>query len=267
MDHWRLDRWLAYWFVGTATTVITIPLLLWVWRDGEAGFYRYQTGISALVAMCAALIAYRSMLSQRRNADRQLEDARKAREDAQDRKRLASVAALPVALADVTGYAESCTRLLTEVHPIKFFQDCDFRPEWPEGQLPPPLPSGATIGTIKECVEFAPSPVALALAKLLQTLQVQHSRLEGLHADMTGRSTLEVVVVAHTIQSHLYDALELHLMGSRLFYYARGETLEAPPPVDLPGMVSTAHINGLREPAYDGLHQLIALRLKEAGPA
>lgn len=219
----------------------------------------YQSLIGALVAVAAAVIAYQNLQRSQHNADRQIADAREAREHALERKRLASTAALPVALTMIGSYATACVQALIRVR--KTVDNEQFaQVDWPDGVVVPSIPDRDVLGTIKECVEYAPLPVAEALAKLFGELQVQHARLDGLYQDATERANRNVVSTLHHVDSSIIDALRLYAFAGSLFRYARGETREAPHELTFEDTMGAASVHGLYDHNAPALIKFVLMR-------
>ena len=167
----------------------------------------WETLLVGASAILAAVVTIRQVRSQIRQTDRL------AREDLA-RKGYAARAILPLALSGLTDYTIHCIDLLADLLP----KDLDEQMVIDRLIEVPPLPDDV-IPSLREAIHFANDNDAKTLADLLGGLQIQHSRLRGLHRKMMnpGLHAFTTSEIAHLV----IDAAEVAAGVAASFKYAR----------------------------------------------
>lgn len=182
-------------------------LFLWV-KDWETIF-------AAALALAAALIGAAFIQRQ----IRQVEERR-------ERRYLAVRATMPLTLSRLCAYADACVQVLLPFSRKKanggHFEDAAA----PAFTLPV-VPSDI-VTDLRDMIEACSSEQAEPLVELLGALQVQMSRLSGLHADLSGPK--RKIVGDSYFYTVMLDSADLYARASDLFDFARA----GPGAVDAP---------------------------------
>jgi len=259
MDYSQQDTRFTYWIAGNITALVVIPMGLWIAENGLQAVKEFQPLIGALIALAAAAIAYRSMRNQQRIADRALEDTQKARAEAKQRKQVASVAALPVALARINDYASECIALLVKIFPNDLVADVS-KQKWNTDDSPPNLPSGEVIGIIKECIEHTDGDIARELGNILIRLNLQHVSLMNAYRDRRRDKFPHVLYSQSISAAYLYDALDIYARtGNMLIHLADEDSKILRMDLDI---ASVAVILNLNRTEFETRHTFIAQRYR-----
>ena len=154
---------------------------------------RYQTMVSGLLALSAAVVAYLAARAQIRHAEGLVEKRRQAEE-------YAARAGLPLALTEVCNYAAACrdifkSRLLNRKY---------------SSPLELPLFPGDVVEPLQYCIRFSDKDQAKKIADLLSFLQIFQSRVTD--SDRWSKMAL---------YDGISDAVVLNLLASDLYDYGR----------------------------------------------
>lgn len=166
---------------------------------------RYQTLISALIALLGALLTIRYLRKQIQHSD----DQEKKRVE---RQNYAARSSLPVALSQIYSYGEECLKLLAQAK----YRMTDSAPYSIYGALTAPEIATFPLSTLDRNIEFADNPAKERMADLIACVQVQRSRIEGVLSSPTHIS----------LASSTVDIYEILSVIDSLFPYSRRETDE-----------------------------------------
>lgn len=196
--------------------------------------YDWQTLLSGLLALIAALIAAGFLIWQTRIMKAQLRADSMRHDEARRAKQRSARVALPDALADVSRYVRACAWSL-------FQRNTD--------EVVAPV---TAIATLKSATEFLDDGPAGAVAAIVLHYQVQHSR----------HSLPEMPKF-----DRMYDCVRLGYLTDRVFEYARGDVadLSSPPDRDCEGMLKI--LRGLRTEVWpmsegDDLHEKVSQKIR-----
>jgi len=171
---------------------------------------QWQNLIAAVVAVGAAGLAYHGAMQQLRQNDRQERNRR-------SKKHAAVRAMLPLALSQVTEYAQKSEFALLALLP-----QC-------RGQILPPgsliqgLPQilpHETLDVLGELVEYSDDVDVSLVETMVAWIQIYDSRVRGLvrdNADPAGEAT----VFRLNIENYLIDAASIYAAAAALFDYGR----------------------------------------------
>lgn len=169
--------------------------------------FDYQSLVAALIALAGAWWGVSAIHRQIRQAE-QTEQARL------ESKRAAARAVLPIALSATCDYAEDCVRMLQML-----LEKCENQAlhEGVHIDRLPNIPSDA-FGTMKEMIEYARSHERDVLSALLETIQVQRSRISSVSNE---RRQAGQTVLAINLETFIVDAAEVYARASALFLFSR----------------------------------------------
>lgn len=186
--------------------VKTICIVIQIARD-------WQTLIAGLVALFAAYITVREIRRQIKLQERQIANDEARYNDEQRRKLQRARALLPDALSGFANYCDGCVRYLAG--------DQNDLPADPEPAL----------DAIKRAIEFVEPDVADKLTEIVNSYQIQHSRLHH-YGSKSGEAER---------RDRIYDAVRLRYLSGRMFYYARNQAEDEQSPRD--GMLNALRVS------------------------
>ena len=174
---------------------------------------KWQTLISGLIALLAALIAYRAVAKQIQAAEALEEEKRR-------REAEAALALLPLALSDLTKYATDCIELL------KPYVRTSISASGAEGiqvlpRLAIPVVPAHIISSIQSPIRYLSDDTSKFLIDLLRTVQIQQARIQDLIARLANERINELV--RNQIVMQVLDAANVIAKINSLFRKARGE--------------------------------------------
>jgi hypothetical protein len=183
--------------------------------EGVAGWlHKWQTllgtTVAGTVAVIAAYIAFQ-------NTSRSLVHAEALEMNRRRRKHAAVRAVLPLALSQVTAYAEQSARSLDDLT-----SKCD-RETLPIGtaseSLSTPLPT-ETLQTLADFIEYSDSVGVEVIESTVAWIQIHDSRTRSMVQD-NNDSTMTRVVVRTQIEGLIIDAASIYAGAASSFDYAR----------------------------------------------
>lgn len=221
----------------------------------------YQPLIAAFFALVSAGLALwfvqRQIENTREIGAKQREQARELADENTTRKRQAVRAVLPLALNKITKYASDCLRVLREVRLAN-----------PENRYINELPDAVSdiddipddaIKTVKECIEFAEKDVSEYVVKLLLMLQIQSARFESTYGYLKTKGVSGSSVYGHNIDSGIRDTLEIYIIASRIYEYARKKTTQLNMSISGDELTRRALFANFDEHTFSDLFKLLAL--------
>ncbi|UDL96230.1 hypothetical protein LGH83_08645 [Lichenihabitans sp. PAMC28606] len=179
---------------------------------------RYQSLIAGLFALIAACVGYKAI-------QKQIASSEDIVKKALARERLASISVLSLALSDVCDYANLCVKSLV------YFQ----RAPRPGPAFQAPVFPDSVVSILRECIR-ADADQLTGLASLISQIQVFRARIRGEEHSPS------------SVESHLYDALELYVRASDLFDLARNGVER--PLTDRSKLLAAARIIGVDVERY-----------------
>lgn len=181
----------------------------------------WETIFAATLALAAAMIGAAFIQRQ----IRQVEERRQ-------RRYLAVRATMPLTLSRLCGYADDCVQVL---HPFsrKKANGGHLQDNPAEAFALPSVPADI-VTDLRDMIEACSPDQAEPLVELLGVLQVQMSRLGGLHADLAGPK--RKIVGDSYFLTVLLDSADLYARASALFDFARAgpDVADAPEAKRLP---------------------------------
>ncbi|MGN6311723.1 MAG: hypothetical protein ACTHNN_19455 [Xanthobacteraceae bacterium] len=204
----------------------------------------WQTLIGSLIAIAAALVAVWNTTRTLKNG-RELEAFRRCK------KRDAIRSVLPLALSEISDYAESCADALSPLE-----GKCD------EGLLHhhdvsapelPPLPT-SSIQVFSEFIEFADEIDVSVVTRLVGKVQILQARLRSLRTKILQQSE---VTGESTIQDLIVDTAILYAYASACYDYGRGKVATMPTTIDWAGVRSALNNMGYWDFELPDIHKLI----------
>jgi hypothetical protein len=224
-----------------------------MWSGFTAWLQQWQTLVAATVAFSAASIAAYVALH---NTTRSLEHAERSEKHRRMRKHSAVRSVLPIALAELSGYAERSASALNEL-----VGRCD-RDTLPQmlasADLVEPLPTDA-LGTLAIFIEYSDTVDPVAIEGTAALIQIHDSRLRCLTRDNRDPLGRQPVVRAQ-LESSIIDAAAIYAAAGLVFDYAH-RRLD-----NLPGLLTWDDVRGaldsmrLFEDEYPRLHDLVSRR-------
>ncbi len=199
---------LLHW-TGTPLTVCYIfSMFIYPWIEGkgewtyvQAVWDRWQSLNVGMLAFLASVIAFNI---SRYNFNKQRE-----------RDFIAARSFLPEALSDLCDYTEACIPPLKEA----WNKDKHIGSRTPLLNEVPELPKTYK-DIFKHCIALAPKEAGDHLAKILEKLQIQNSRLITFSSNFESTST--TLIDNRTVLGNINDLAELRWLIDQTFNYARG---------------------------------------------
>ncbi len=186
--------------------------------------YQFQTLITGIIAIAAAYLTFRVVREQIKQTS-DLEELRRAREEA------AARAALPLALSEVAEYSLQSIR---SVEGLRKEQAGPERPRLP--QLPV-----SSFSVFQDVARSADREIAKQIVELLSLIQVQHSRLKGLHEGQTQ--------IEHNFLGAIIDAANVYCRVNVLFSYGReSHVINSLPSKE--GLINAVHNARIFDPSH-----------------
>ena len=165
------------------------------------------------------------------------------------RKLRASRTLMPAALSIVSDYAHASVNWLIEAR--KPLAKVEQGKTIEDSELPgaPPEPDVRAFDILKDCVEHSPDAPAKSVATLLSAMQVFRSRVSGIGDRVNKHKSYRGgrVLMEREVNQQIVDAVKLSAMTDGLFPFARMETDEAPPPLDLNAVATAFKLLELNE--------------------
>lgn len=208
----------------TAAALLIIGLKISVIFDV---LQKYQDIIGSLVGSVLTLGAAIPTIMVMQHQIQQTKDLENER---RRRSNTAARAVLPLALREVSDYAEAHAHALMELHKKNAGVSL-----LPDGWKPLTREiSSETISILRENIEFCDESAAGQISKLIVKTQIQSSRLEHRFPHRPNQGNLCIPTASgvgvNPIDGSICDALEIYVLTENLFFYAR-ETPEYGPGV------------------------------------
>jgi hypothetical protein len=182
----------------------------------------WQTLVAATVALIAAVVAFH-------NTSRSLRDAERLEAHRRHRKRNAVRAVLPLALAQVTEYAERSARALVELA-----KRCSPGPTLPQGLAPESIIQALpaeTLATLAEFIEYSDVVNCRIVEQTVAWIQIHDARVGDIFERNCDPSDEPDVVRKEEIEARIIDAASIYAGAAAVFEYARQQQEQLP--VDL----------------------------------
>jgi hypothetical protein len=173
--------------------------------------------IASTVASVAAYIAFG-------NTTRSLEHAEYLERNRRYRKHAATRAVLPLALSQVTGYAERSAHALNEL--IAKCMEEKLPAMIAPDDLVQPLPS-ETLKTLAEFIEYSDAVDVNVLEATVASIQIHDSRLRDL-VKVNRDPSEEGIIIQTQIESYIIDAAAVFAGASANYDYARRRQSQLP---------------------------------------
>jgi hypothetical protein len=178
---------------------------------------KWQTLAAASVASIAAYIAYRNTTRSIRNAE-ELEKHRRSR------KHAALRAVLPLALVQVTNYAERSAHALNDLVNKCNGETLPAKTATRDSLLQP-LPS-ETLKTLSDFIEYSDNVETEVIEATIARIQIHDSRLHELAKANHDPSR---VVVRAELEARIIDAASIYAGAAAVYDYARRRQTQLPP--------------------------------------
>ncbi len=185
--------------------------------------YHYQTLIGGAGALIAAIVTVWVIWKQIEQ-QYELEEGRRLRQSA------AARTALPDALDDLCKYAQGCARQLAKIRDYRSVEDMMYptmKADESFVRVPPgmlrefPQAPPSVISVLSRCVESADESAAREISLLGATLQIQEARLQAVAENGEEGSDGNRLILFHSIDNLILDAVDLHARASNLFGFGR----------------------------------------------
>jgi hypothetical protein len=181
---------------------------------------KWQNLIAAVIAIAAAILAYRSATQQIRQNDQQERNRRS--------KKHASVRAmLPLALSRVAEYAQNSALALNALIPLCHGEALPRHS--PINNLLQPLPHD-TLKMLAEFIEYSDDVNTSLVENMVAWIQIHDARVRGLirdHQEPKGTT----VILTINIEGWIIDAASIYAAADALFEYGRRR--ESRPPTNI----------------------------------
>jgi hypothetical protein len=241
--------------------MLIVLLTVWLGVAGPmpsellAWLQKWQTLAAASVALFAAYIAFR-------NTTRSLAQAEKLETFRRSRKHAALRAVLPLALAQVSNYAERSARALNEL--VGNCTGETLQAMTAPESLVQPLPPD-TLKTLADFIEYSNGDVGI-IADTVAWIQIHDSRLRGLVEANRDPSQTRVVVRTE-IEARIIDAASIYAGATAVFDYARRRESQLPPRLSWDAVGGALRNMRLWDDEHPRLWEILARRERlSAGP-
>lgn len=209
----------------------------------------WQTLTGALVALLAAYIAFR-------NTKHSLNQAARLENNRRGRKHAAVRAVLPLALAQISGYAERSARALNEL-----LGKCTGE-TLPHRTAPETLvqsPPTETLKTLADFIEYSDTLDVRVLEATAAWIQIHDSRVRGLFDDNRSAGSGHVIVRSE-IEGHIIDAASIYAGAASAFDYARRREETLPTELSWDDVRSALRNMRVWEDEYPRVHEALKRR-------
>jgi hypothetical protein len=217
---WNDGNLIAFGFViggiagGVLEAVLPLTSKVFVGNDGRV---QWETLLTGLGAVAAAIVTIASLRQQIRQTEELADSARQ-------RRLKAARAMLPLALSELAEYAMACIKGLYDLRPYFQADGSLDRSREDQGflQWRSPHLSDNVFAALKECIEFMDDAPATAAIDLIRHLQIQRTRLADYMSQLRLNNRPRLILWAH-IDQGMRDAAEIYARVSTLFPFARGQ--------------------------------------------
>lgn len=265
-----------FWLAVKAAQVLSALLFLYAFAkanrldgmlDAAAKWlYHWQTLVAGLLALYGAMRTVetvRRQISQNEKASNdQLAQADRHQREHRERQHRAARAELPPALKSLDNYTTACLKLLRSVPLagpgrilLKEGENVDAAPEVPPEALV----------VLRKCIETVDvESNYVALATLLEKLQIQNSRLQLTRAHI--EPPTPSIVIRHTIESDAADLFEIRQRMNAIWVYARRLTDQIAEAITADSMKTDAFFQDFQADEYPHLAEMLEKRVEEPAP-
>jgi hypothetical protein len=217
------------WFPIALLLIVLLAVWLGIFGPAPPGtsiwLQAWQPLIAATVASTVASFAAYVAFS---NTTRSLRHAEDLERNRRHRKHAATRAVLPLALAQVTSYAERSAHALNDL--VSKCVEEALPPMTAQEDLVQPLPS-ETLKTLAEFIEYSDAVDVNILEATVASIQIHDSRLKDL-INVNRDPSEEGIIVQTQIESYIVDAASILAGAAANYDYARRR--ESQLPVELP---------------------------------
>jgi len=241
------------WFPIALMLIVIIAIWLGIFGPIPGGFaawlQQWQTLTGALVASVAAFIAFG-------NTTRTLAHAERLEKHRRHRKHTAVRAVLPLALAQLTEYAERSARALDQLTIA-----CDgevLPPRTALENVAEPLPS-ETLKILAEFVEYSDTVDVGVIEKTVARIQIHDSRIRRLvqkNCDLLHNE----IVVRREIEGRIIDAAAIYAGAVAALDYARRQQEHLPESISWAAVRSALRDMNLWSDTHPRLYDALARR-------
>ncbi|RWY91845.1 hypothetical protein EHI44_02070 [Rhizobium leguminosarum] len=236
-------------FAFMASSAQDVFTSIFVWLGRFRWLYDFQALIAAMVALMGAWWAASAVHSQIRHAD-MAELARRMDKAAAGR------AVLPLALSEISDYAEACTRQLRSL--IEQTRN-EVLPATVEVGQVPDLPVGA-IQSFLNLIEVIEGKNRQALSTLIGTIQIQRSRLRSIRHRERGDGH---IILRLNLERYVVDAAEIYAQAAALYDFGRKTDSPSVRPVKHSDIAAALHNMRIFDDLYDTLVERYGLASAE----
>ena len=215
--------------------------------DPSLCWYEWQTLISGILAIAAAVIAAALLHSQINQTERHEQDRRN--------RRLESVrASLPLVLSQICGFAREMVVQLVAAR-----RDRPSNTTGPvEGEYNPPELTREIINDLRAFIEASDNAqVNALLSEIIRELQVLTSRARSLidAADTNWNSSIPT-----NLDEYIVQAARLHTITGNLFEFARGEAEGPPDEISWDSVSSFLFFRHVEKDDFPGVYAILERR-------
>ena len=192
-------------------------------RDSLYNWQTLTTGIIALVIGGLSILYLRRQISLQKGEF----DDRRMQEQEIDRRRQAAVRALlPADLSEITGYATSCSDVISAALIASRKEELENKEEEGIGDLDMPILPTRVLSNMQRVIENVDAETASVFATLLRCYQVQNARVRSLISDLKFPTKFGRIKIttSENIEQNFEQTVLLYLLASDLFEYARGKS-------------------------------------------
>lgn len=216
----------------------------------------WQTLTAATVALIAAFIAFQNTSRSLRHSER-LETHRR------NRKHAAIRAVLPLALTQISDYAERSARALDSL--VKKCVEELLPPMAASEDIISKLPA-ETLKTLSEFIEYSDRVSTTLIEETVSRIQIQDSRLRSLLDDNRDPSEPRLIL-KNEIQGYIIDAASIYAGAAAAYNYARRWRDQLPPAILWEAVRGALRNMRFYDEEYPELHALLNEREKHTkGP-
>lgn len=205
--------------MGVAGALLAIAFFLADFSGGEF-VKEFQSLISGVLALVAAILAWRAI-------ERQIVQQHELEEERRKRKLEAAKAGFPPALIDIFDYATKSQEILINALKSRSNSQSELLDLQPSDAPEMPAYPLAAANNLIAAIEYADEPLVRVIGRLSGTLQIQYARLQDLVNRWSGgRPRRSSIAVRENAYTFMTDSLEIEIFAGRLISFARdGEEL------------------------------------------
>lgn len=237
----KILKWLVWPLIAIyALSMFVVPFVQigGSWHDMQEVWVRWQGVNVGMLALFSSAIAFSI--------------SRYKAEQERGRNFVAARAFLPAEFSELTSYCRASMAIFAEAY--QRAKDPNDTCRTPLEASFPSLPDGHR-EVFRDCIRFAEPEIGDFLARILERLQIHHSRMRGLDEDFRPDGTM--VIIPQNVISYLDGIAEIQALINSNFNYARGRDNFDCSPLEWENYRNALSLGGIQIGDYDDLQGFI----------